>query len=552
MHAIDALLSGLRGCEEGSAKVFRRGTTLRATVYADFEASSADSSGDDIDLDENGGATVYVNELVLVQAYDAQGNLMREFVAGSQAYAVEVISSGFTGTNYETGVQAVSKPTTVGALLDLWFASAGGTDWKGSYSGSATNLKNIFGALYGLLYNVKSPEYGAVGNGVDNDTAAFQAAHDAAVAHNGGIVVVPPGTYNISATLAWTAGVSLICVPGTVTIRTTAGATKWLTIASSAFGASESACVIAGIRFDSTVANSATQIEILNAGSTEIQILNCIFGNSANVTGSGVTITSSESKTTIRNCVATMQSDAAHAFFDNCAVGAEFMEVLDCTVTGYNGAAPVSMVLSTNNPFRVRGCNFFYRATSGTVTAISYTATTATPQVEGCRFIKSSGGSINYALGLTAVSDAVFAADNFHATSVKRYLSAVAAGSEICAFASQLSLLPFINAVVPLTTATIPDGYASHYMEFSSTFPAITMPQLYQAGQELDVVVKNVSGGAWTNPPTFVHGAGFVIYDVAAIPAALNDTKRFTLRFRGIFRGANWYWMQIGQVSSAF
>ncbi len=55
----------------------------------------------------------------------------------------------------------------------------------------------------GLVYNVKS--YGAFGDGVHDDTAAIQAAANAAGnAANGGIVYLPPGRYAISSTITVT------------------------------------------------------------------------------------------------------------------------------------------------------------------------------------------------------------------------------------------------------------------------------------------------------------------------------------------------------------
>ena len=55
-------------------------------------------------------------------------------------------------------------------------------------------------AIEGMLvgpthYNVKDPTYGAVGDGVTNDTAAIQSAINAAAAAGGGTVFVPPGSY---------------------------------------------------------------------------------------------------------------------------------------------------------------------------------------------------------------------------------------------------------------------------------------------------------------------------------------------------------------------
>ncbi|OGL22557.1 hypothetical protein A2707_04540 [Candidatus Saccharibacteria bacterium RIFCSPHIGHO2_01_FULL_45_15] len=48
---------------------------------------------------------------------------------------------------------------------------------------------------YAIFFNVKSPAFGALGNGVNDDRAAIQAACDAAVAAGGGIVYLPEGTY---------------------------------------------------------------------------------------------------------------------------------------------------------------------------------------------------------------------------------------------------------------------------------------------------------------------------------------------------------------------
>lgn len=53
------------------------------------------------------------------------------------------------------------------------------------------------------VINVKDPTYGAVGNGVTDDTAAIQAAIDAASAAGGGIVFLPPGTYLLTDTITF-------------------------------------------------------------------------------------------------------------------------------------------------------------------------------------------------------------------------------------------------------------------------------------------------------------------------------------------------------------
>lgn len=58
---------------------------------------------------------------------------------------------------------------------------------------------------FGSIYNVKA--YGAKGNDFTDDTAAIQAAQDAAAAADGGWVFFPPGQYRFSATIARAPGI---------------------------------------------------------------------------------------------------------------------------------------------------------------------------------------------------------------------------------------------------------------------------------------------------------------------------------------------------------
>src|SRR3546814_9482838 len=51
---------------------------------------------------------------------------------------------------------------------------------------------------------LSAPDYGIVGDGIADDTAALQAALDAITTDGGTFVDIPPGVYRISATLRLT------------------------------------------------------------------------------------------------------------------------------------------------------------------------------------------------------------------------------------------------------------------------------------------------------------------------------------------------------------
>jgi hypothetical protein len=55
-----------------------------------------------------------------------------------------------------------------------------------------------------------APSFGATGDGATDDTAAIQAALDAAKAAGGGIVYLPPGTYNVSTNMGLTSATGVI------------------------------------------------------------------------------------------------------------------------------------------------------------------------------------------------------------------------------------------------------------------------------------------------------------------------------------------------------
>lgn len=83
---------------------------------------------------------------------------------------------------HETAILRVD-PGTTGSVGDILTIGPSGPTW-----------------VKDTMYNVKHPSFGAVGDGVTDDTAAIQAAINAAMA-TGGVVYFPTGPYRVNGTL---------------------------------------------------------------------------------------------------------------------------------------------------------------------------------------------------------------------------------------------------------------------------------------------------------------------------------------------------------------
>lgn len=210
MHLISSLASGVAGAENGTVSMVLRGTSTPATYYTDFEGTSS-ATATNVALDQYGGKVMFVNALVTVTVRNSGGSIVRQFTDGVSAPAVEVRSASFNGAAYSGGAVAPGNPTTLQSVLDKWATSAGTTDFKVDINGTPTNLESAFAAVAGLRYFVVTdPAYGAVGDGVTNDLAAFQAAINAANAAGGGVVFVPRGSFLLNGTLTSYATVALL------------------------------------------------------------------------------------------------------------------------------------------------------------------------------------------------------------------------------------------------------------------------------------------------------------------------------------------------------
>jgi hypothetical protein len=193
---VECLVAGIAGATSGTATFVLRGTASSAAsvLYNDFEMTTQPGTNV-ITLDSNGCAEIYCNAYCDMTLKNQAGTTLRTVTVGDAATTVEVISDSFTGTSYTGSPTAVSQPITLTALLNKWDNSAGAPDWKVLVGGVATNLSSAVAGFTGMFVNVKDPAYGAVGDGVADDTTAIANAVGAA---NGGIVFFPTGTYKVS------------------------------------------------------------------------------------------------------------------------------------------------------------------------------------------------------------------------------------------------------------------------------------------------------------------------------------------------------------------
>lgn len=335
MHLITPLISGVAGAENGTVHFYRRGAAgTYVTYYTSFEGDGGTTPTGAVTLDSNGGGTFYVNEETLCVVNDSDGVTVRSFVAGVGAPSVEVISQSFTGTDYASAQTGVSKPVTLADILDLWKTNAGATDWKVPIGGVPTTLSNAFATVGAAFINVKAALYGAVGDGAANDTAAVQAALDAASALGGGTVFFPAGSYRTTAALTVAANVSLLGAGPAVSILKIAHATANLLTLALAITSLSS---IEGLRL--TCAQSSTGTLVNAALGRKLRIHNCSIGQTTGLNGAvtGVKYDVAGSNIFITNTAFTLDGNGGSAVKAATTTVANIAHIWGCEVS-FNAA----------------------------------------------------------------------------------------------------------------------------------------------------------------------------------------------------------------------
>lgn len=97
---------------------------------------------------------------------------------------------------------------------------------------------------------VSTKDFGALGDDVADDAAAFQAAHDA-LPSNGGTILAPPGTYKLSSAVTFTKPTRLVGAGVKATTIKTSSATANVIVFDCAY------CAVESIGFDTSVTRTA-------------------------------------------------------------------------------------------------------------------------------------------------------------------------------------------------------------------------------------------------------------------------------------------------------
>lgn len=285
------LAAGVSDAANGTAEIYRRGTSTFATLYANYDGTGAVTPTGGIALDANGRAEWFVNEEVDVIIRNSGATALVSTNPMESAANVEVRSQSFTGTDYDTAATGASKAITLAAVLDLLRTSFGARDFKVLIGSTEYLLTEAFSLVSGFFFNVKATTYNAKGDNSTDDTSAIQAAIDAATNAGGGIVFFPAGTYRITSALNLKLGVSLLGAGANAAAVTIDHASNnAITVAA---GTANQTTFIRGLRITASQANSGKHV-VVESG-TVISISECTIGSASNTTGTCVSIANAAS-----------------------------------------------------------------------------------------------------------------------------------------------------------------------------------------------------------------------------------------------------------------
>ena len=354
MALLQFLANGMRdssgnALNAGTVDFYLSGTSTRQTVYSDYLLTVP--LANPATLDAGGRLTAYSDKNLRLVFTDSSGNSIGTYddITGGTVYANKVLlvtpgaKDDFTSPHVDGALEALE--TSLGSTNARYKTTRTG----GSARYVKTKLEEV--------YDVK--DYGAVGDGVANDTAAIAAAVAAMPSAGGGALYFPAGTY-LFTTIAIGRSNVLVYGDGDASILLQSGSTTTL------------------IDLTGTAANvTIRDLQMHGAGSA---------GTTAAI---GIAMAAGTSNIKVQN-----------VSFSGATAS-----------TGFNSAVSCS---GTSGEYWVRDCRFdrvFGAVAAGTVGNGVLLTAAVRCQVRGCYFI--GNGTMNYGIHSTGAASRCLIANNF-------------------------------------------------------------------------------------------------------------------------------------------
>ena len=205
----------------GTLDMYIPGTTTRKNTYSN--AARTVLNANPIVLDSAGRCVIYGNGSYRQVLKDSLGNTIWDeatadgsstaLVVATYAAARALVAAEVTGANSLVYIQGRTSTNDGGQGFYYWNTTSTATDDGGVYiqlTGVVTGrLIRSDSALY-----IRPEWYGALRDGVTDDTAAIQSACSAISTAGGGTLYLSPGTYNVTTLTAGTALVTFTNING--------------------------------------------------------------------------------------------------------------------------------------------------------------------------------------------------------------------------------------------------------------------------------------------------------------------------------------------------
>lgn len=329
-------------------------------------------------------------------------------------------------------------------------------------------------------FNVQHADYGAIGDGVADDTVAVQAALTAAGVVRGR-VHFPDGRYRVVAKLVVPAGVSLFGI-GVVTLlkdHASAGFLSWESGTDAGCGVT-----VEDLRFEGAQVNTGRVFNV--AVGVAVTFIRCSVNLTDNkLRGQIVKNDSSDAKIKLVDCIAAMKGTSEIAI--------EGLGAIDIRGGAYT--APASYASS----------NCFVDFLVSRCTDVSFTQLLSDvggfafifahdAVVKGCKFRVTDNGAsdLTYATAIVAGSLLVSSGNDF-GTNDNGYCFPCRGTGAVRG--SVIQMLPAVRQTVAGGTLVLEAHYESITVKYTASSPTFELPDPKVENQRLNVTFFNVSGG---------------------------------------------------------